>query len=262
MISGHGDMMSNELIGQVSQDKNSGMFVFKEGKLVDAMRDGRPVILDEVNVGDQAVMMRLQDILLRRPGQKITLQENGDNVITIKPGFVVFATANEASARYQHRSQLDPAFRDRYDVVRLDYPDSDNRNPLQDIPQVLLRLSIAAAVDQQGRVSPHIDLTDVERLARLAHVTQHLYTIPAADARVDNLLSGSATANAISTEPIMTDCITPRVVHDTIRKCKAGNLPGVSLADEIKHLITKLDQAGGDHNKKYAQEALRILTSS
>lgn len=259
IISGHGDMMSNELIGQMEQDKDTRVFAFKEGKLVKAMREGRPVIIDEVNVGDQPVVMRLQDILLRRPGDRILIQENGGDSIEIQPGFVVFATANEASARYQHRNVLDPAFRDRYDVINLRYPDSETRNPAQDVPRSLMRLALAAAVDEQGVLSRHIDAGDLERLVRLSHVTQHLYSVPARNARVSNLNAGQSTSNFLDEEPVMTDCITPRTLVDTVQRSATGNKPGMSLESEMERVIVGLDQAGSTHNQTLARRALTLL---
>lgn len=259
IISGHGDMMSNELIGQMEQDKDTRVFAFKEGKLVKAMREGRPVIIDEVNVGDQPVIMRLQDILLRRPGDRILIQENGGDSIEIQPGFVVFATANEASARYQHRNVLDPAFRDRYDVINLHYPDSESRNPAQDVPRSLMRLALAAAVDKQGVLSRHINAAELEKLARLSHVTQHLYSVPARNARVSNMNTGQSTSNFLDEEPVMTDCITPRTLVDTVQRCATGNKPGMSLESEMERVIVGLDQAGSTHNQSHARRALTLL---
>jgi hypothetical protein len=247
IISGHGDMMSNELIGQMEQDKDTRVFAFKEGKLVKAMREGRPVIIDEVNVGDQPVIMRLQDILLRRPGDRILIQENGGDSIEIQPGFVVFANV------------LDPAFRDRYDVINLRYPDSESRNPAQDVPRSLMRLALAAAVDEQGVLSRHIDAADLERLVRLSHVTQHLYSVPARNARVSNMNAGQSTSNFLDEEPVMTDCITPRTVVDTVQRSAFGNKPGMSLESEMERVIVGLDQAGSAHNQTLARRALTLL---
>jgi hypothetical protein len=260
IISGHGDQMTDEFMGKVVQDKDTKTFSFKEGKLVEAMREGRPVILDEVNISDQAIVMRLQDVLLRRPGQKIVLQENGGEEIEIQPGFVVFATANEASARYQHRTQLDPAFRDRFNVVGLNYPDVDTA-PITDIPHSLMRLALASAVDENGELSPHTPANVVETMARLAHATQHLYSVPAKNVRISSLRPDQDTTGFLqgSEEPIMTDCITPRALVETIRRCSAGNKPGMDLRVEVERLVISLDQAGSSSNRKHARKALELL---
>lgn len=266
IISGHGDMMSNELIGQMEQDKESRVFAFKEGKLVQAMREGRPVVLDEVNIGDHAVMMRLQDILLLRPGQQISLQENGGNTIIVQPGFVVFATANEASARYNQRQELDLAFRDRYDIIKMQYPDSvsiadtSKYSPIESIPRSLMRLALASAVDEKGVLSSHIDANLLEKLVRLAHVTQYLYSVPSKNA--SNLAIPeikASTSSILEDEPVMTDCISPRVLADTVKRCSAGNKPGMNLDKESERLILGLDQAGSRYNQSIARGALKLL---
>jgi hypothetical protein len=260
IISGHGDMMSNELIGQMEQDKDTRVFAFKEGKLLKAMREGRPVILDEINIGDQPVMMRLQDIALRRPGDKVIIQENGLDPIEIQPGFVIMATANEASARYQHRNVLDPAFRDRFDVLQFQYPDvTAKNNPIQEIPRSLMRLALAGAVDERGVLSSHITATDLEKLVRLAYVTQHLYSIPARDSKVNLDKGNASTSGFLDEEPVMTDCITPRSVYDTITRCAAGNKPGMTLTSELERLIIGLDQSGSKHNQTHARSVLALL---
>lgn len=259
LISGHGDMMSNELIGQMEQDKDTRVFVFKEGKLVQAMREGRPAIIDDGNFSDQAIMARALDILLKRPGEKVILQENGKEPIEIKPGFFVVVTANEASARHIHRHQFTPAYRNRFDVWKIKYPDSETRNPISGVPHSLMRLALAAAVDEQGILSRHIDAAALERFVRLSHVTQHLYSVPARMARVSNLNTGKSTSNFLDEEPIMTDCITPRTVVDTVQRSAAGNKPGMSLETEMERIIVGLDQAGSVHNQTLARRALTLL---
>lgn len=260
IISGHGDMMSNELIGQMEQDKDTRIFVFKEGKLVQAMREGRPAIIDDGNFSDQAIMARALDTLLKRPGEKVILQENGKEPIEIKRGFFVVVTANEASARHIHRHQFTPAYRDRFDVWKIQYPDSEYTGPAtQNIPHSLMRLALASAVDANGRLSRHIDATLLEKFTRLSHVTQQAYTTPPRNARVSNLKTGPSTSNFLGDEPVMTDCITPRALVDVVQRCAAGNKPGMTLEREIERTIAGLDQAGSSHNQTLARLSLTLL---
>lgn len=262
IISGHGDQMADEFMGKVVQDKESKTFQFKEGKLIEAMREGRPVIIDEVNISEQAIVMRLQDILLRRPGDKIVLQENGGEEIEIQPGFVVFATANEASARYQHRTRLDPAFRDRFNVIQVSYPD-EGAHPLTDIPKSLMRLALASAVDERGELSPHVPADELETLVRLSHATQHLYSVPSRNVAIDAMRPKQSTSEFLSgDEPLMTDCITPRALAETIARCRTGNKPGMDLASETNRLIVSLDQAGSSVNRGHAEKARSLFTGA
>jgi hypothetical protein len=252
-------MTSSEFMGQVAQDKETGRFVFKNGKLVQAMKEGRPVIIDEINVGDQTVMLRLQDILLQRPGTSVVVQENGDEEIVIQPGFTVMATANEASEHYQHRNVLESAFRSRYDVLKLSYADIDNDNPLDNTPVSLMRLALAGSINNRGKLSSHIKMDDLTLLVKLANITQHLFTRPARDVRAVGLELDSVTTDYLNTSSVLSDCITPRSVYDTVSRCTPGNKPGVSLKLEIQRLIAGLDQSG-NRNSKIVNRILELLS--
>ena len=243
VVTAHADLMSHELIGKYIQDPATGEFVFSYGPVVRGARDGRPVLVDEVNVGEQGVMMRLQDLLLLEIGKPFTLQENGEESITPKPGFVVFMTANEGG-RYQGRQGFDTAFRDRLDVVKFDYPDA-SRKPLSDMMPETLRLAFASAVDTDGRLSDQIDIADLNYLARLAHVSQQLYSQPSNNV---NLEGRSATNSGTLTgmlddESILSNCITPRKMIDAIMRAQK-NLPGATLPRLIAELLGGLDTSG------------------
>lgn len=260
-MSGHGDQTSDEFIGRDYQDPDSGLFVFKHGKLIDAMRHGLPVIIDEINLADQSITMRLQDILLKKPGDTIVLHENGNEEITIAPGFVVFATANEASERYRHRVTLDPAFRDRFDTVSLEYPDSDTASSVLDVPADTFRLAFAAASESDGTISPHISINDLHMVVRVAHVTQRLYSRSledAGDLGKVGLKKLSTSQALLKDKPVMTDCITPRKMIRLLKKCVAGNKPGVSVWGELQRAIRALDQSGAQINGQYAQRIVNL----
>jgi hypothetical protein len=261
IISGHGDMMSDVFTGKIEQDAETGMFRHTLGKLVEAADSGRPVLFDEVNISDQTIVMRLQDYLLKRPGDTITVQESG-RIYTVKPGFVIFATANEASSRYQGRNVLDPAFRDRFNVIKLEYPDVESEtDPITLIPESLLRLALAHAVDERGAVSEHINLAELETFARLAYMTEYLYSVPAKKVN-GNLFRGiarGATSAFLDDQPPMTDCITPRTLAEIIKRCAGGNKT-MTIREETRRTINALDQAAGSTvNQELANRALALL---
>jgi MoxR-like ATPase len=269
IISGHGDMMSDVFTGKIEQDPQTGIFRHTLGKFVEAADSGRPVVLDEVNISDQTIVMRLQDYLLKRPGDIITVQESGHRSYSVKPGFVVFATANEVSPRYQGRNVLDPAFRDRFDVIKFEYPDvGSDANPLTAIPESLLRLALAHAVDERGAVSEHIDLAELETFARLAYVTEYLYSVPAknVDPNVFKFTVRAVANNAnnaagafLDDQPPMTDCITPRTLAEIVKHCAEGNKT-MTIRDEMRRAINALDQAAGSSaNQELANRALMLL---
>lgn len=252
-ISGHGGMMSGELVGKDTLVQGKGT-VFKESSLVGNMREGRPLVLDEANLADQQIMMRLQSILLKKPGDVVTIQESDQpDPITVKRGFCVLATANEASARYHAREELDPAFRDRFDIIRVDYPDI-NTNHITEYPSTNVRLALAHVVTETGKENPHVPANQVVTLARLAHATQRLYTLPARNVASDLVQTST---DYLDDEPLLTECITPRRMLDIITFVAQG-IPGVTIKSELQAAIRALD-AYGHNNGNYVQAILDNL---
>ena len=255
VISGHGSMMTDELVGRV--EIRNGNTVFEPGKLIEAMEKGLPVVLDELNLTDQQTMMRMQDMLLKRPGESFVLQEDG-RTVTIQPGFAVIATANEASRRYKNREQLDPAFRDRFEVIRVDYPDIGTKH-ITDYPRTNIRLALAHTITESGAQNEHVDAYQAVELARLAHATQRLYALPAEDTALN--LVGSTADIVDATVPMMSDCITPRKMVKTLQKIATGTLNGATVKTEIERLLSELDQ-NGSANKGMALKLRGMIEKS
>ncbi|MDN4509454.1 AAA family ATPase [Gordonibacter sp. RACS_AR49] len=258
IVSVKGDMMSDELVGKMVHDAPRNTFVFEEGALPRAMRAGVPLLLDEINFGDQAIIARLQDILLKGPGESVFLQEEGIDLV-VQPGFTVFATANEASARYRHREVLDPAIRDRFEVIERTYPDLD-RDPLRRPSPSLMRLALCEAVDADGVFSRHLDRDLLNALVHLATLTEHLYAVPAKDAAISLEKDQAGSIVREDTAPLLTDCITPRALNRAVQDSAGGNLPGRHLdLYLIDKLLRTLDQAGSNHNASLARQAALLV---
>ena len=91
-------------------------WVFQEGYIPQAMRQGWWVLLDEMNLAEPQVLERLNPVIEQPPS--LVLSESDGKVfgaggtVPIAPGFHVFATMNPAD--YAGRSVLSPAFRDRW----------------------------------------------------------------------------------------------------------------------------------------------------
>lgn len=239
-ISGDGSMMKDEFIGKMTLTEKNGATVttFQPGILTECMELGIPLVLDEINLIDPAIAMRLQDILLRRPGDIVRIHEDGNEPITIKNGFCVIATANEASVRYQSRAALDPAFRDRFDVLPIGYPDGST--PLlqtSNRPQSLTRLAYAFTVSSAGIKNNRVTSTDALWLTSVAHASQQLYSKPSKDVN-SGPLSINVSNIVDEDEPRMTDCITPRKMVDILRSISDGLNP-YDLAYGVKGLTIK-----------------------
>ncbi|MGB4076757.1 MAG: AAA family ATPase, partial [Minisyncoccia bacterium] len=64
------------------------------GPIYRAMEEGRPIILDEVNAIPHDVLISLNHILTRKPGDTVVVQQNSGSEITVKEGFGFILTGN------------------------------------------------------------------------------------------------------------------------------------------------------------------------
>jgi hypothetical protein len=177
-ISGYGDVNSYQVMGKMTLRNEDGTTVsdFVPGPIVRAMEAGKPLILDEVNAMPAEFLKRLNKIAQLRPGDKFTIQEDSGREVTVKPGFVIIATANEKSKRYKGVEDLSVEFQNRFgaNVVRIYYPDHDvvyGRAPIENA--IIAR---AAMSDRSGRLVPGVSGEELEQFVRACHVTQQVFS--------------------------------------------------------------------------------------
>lgn len=94
------------------------------GLFYQAMKEGRPVILDEMNAIPHSVLIALNDLLGARQGDRIMPMIPGAEPFEVVEGFVVLATGNwkpEDGKAYVGRQQIDAAFLSRFGIVSFDY---------------------------------------------------------------------------------------------------------------------------------------------
>ncbi|MGL4553122.1 MAG: AAA family ATPase, partial [Gemmataceae bacterium] len=84
---------------------------WQDGLVVQAMKQGWWVLLDEVNLAEPQILERLNSVLEAEPSLVLTEHEN-EPIAPVHPSFRVFATMNPAE--YAGRSVLSPAYRDRW----------------------------------------------------------------------------------------------------------------------------------------------------
>lgn len=116
-LSGQSD--TGELIGRFVPDAGRGAAAgwrFQEGVVPDAMRYGRWLLLDEVNLASGPVLERVNPVL-EHPATLVLSENGGERYgpggdVLVADTFRVFATMNPAE--YSGRSVLSPALRDRF----------------------------------------------------------------------------------------------------------------------------------------------------
>ncbi|WP_325091587.1 AAA family ATPase, partial [Leucobacter sp. M11] len=177
-VSGYGDITAAQVIGSHELRVRDGVTVtaFEPGPLLLAMREGRPLILDEVNAMPPEFLKRLNRILQLRPGALFPVQEQAGMVVRIAPGFGIIATANEhAPNRYRGIEPLSAELVNRFgaNTHRVRYPDADLG--YADYPRENALIAAAALADDRGELPDDIAPELIERLARAAFVSQQVF---------------------------------------------------------------------------------------
>jgi len=95
------------------------------GSVYIAAKEGRTLIIDEANYIPPPLLAKMNDIMTKRPGESINVQEDGVGPVTVKEGFGIIMTGNinpdPKDKRYQGRHTFDLAALDRMKVVEYNY---------------------------------------------------------------------------------------------------------------------------------------------
>ena len=178
LISGYGDITSAQVIGthELRTEAGATVSVFTPGPLLRAMREGRPVILDEVNAMPPEFLKRLNRILQLRPGDVLHVQEDAGRPVTIASGFAVLATANEQTPhRYRGLDRLSAELVNRFgaNAYRVHYPDTGCDYAA--FPAENGLLAVAAVADHHGGLPDHVPPEELIRAARAAFISQQVF---------------------------------------------------------------------------------------
>ena len=114
-VNNHEHTDLEEYVGCYCSDEN-GNLVFKEGVLVEAMRKGYWVILDELNLAPTEVLEALNRVL--DDNRELFIPET-QTTVKAHPGFQLFATQNPPGV-YGGRKLLSRAFRNRFVELHFD----------------------------------------------------------------------------------------------------------------------------------------------
>ena len=182
---------------------------FHYGPLVRAMREGKPIIIDEMDGIPHSIIMRLNHVLTRRAGDTVRVQENGGDDIIVKKGFTVLATGNIKSARYK-REELDAAFLSRWWSSDINYP------PQQETYEIL----VASLLDKRGnlQIKNSYDLDDLKRLTGAAAEIQRIF----AGEQVDYFGEGADAAREIPAS-LKKSVLSLRHLWNIVKPWKARN---------------------------------------
>lgn len=138
--------------------------VFNYGPLGRALRDGRPIIIDEINMIPPQVLGRINDIAIKAVGKPIILQENGDETFRIEPGFGIISTFN-VGRQYHGTQEWNIAQASRWSGPKVDYPTMEETYDL---------ILIALLRKDRLRFPPNFPAAEFPKLARLALATREI----------------------------------------------------------------------------------------
>jgi midasin len=125
-INNHEHTDIQEYIGCYAPDEN-GKLIFVEGVLLQAVRQGHWVILDELNLAPIEVLEALNRLL--DDNRELFVAER-NLVVKAHPRFRLFATQNPVGT-YAGRKRLSRAFLNRFVVLRFDHP------PFEELTQIV-----------------------------------------------------------------------------------------------------------------------------
>lgn len=89
-----------------------GKFEWRDGIIVEAMKKGQWIVLDEINLAEPAVLEGLNSLL--DGDRSLVLTAHLGEKIQAHPNFRAFATMNPATSEYGGRKKLSPAMRNRF----------------------------------------------------------------------------------------------------------------------------------------------------
>ena len=115
-INNHEQTDLQEYIGRYHSSAD-GKLVFKEGLLVEALKQGYWIVLDELNLASSDILEALNRLL--DDNRELFVVETGE-LVKPHPYFQLFATQNPSGSIYGGRKMLSRAFRNRFIEVHVE----------------------------------------------------------------------------------------------------------------------------------------------
>ena len=115
-INNHEQTDLQEYIGRYHSSAD-GKLVFKEGLLVEALKQGYWIVLDELNLASSDILEALNRLL--DDNRELHIVETGE-FVKPHPNFQLFATQNPSGSIYGGRKMLSRAFRNRFIEIHVE----------------------------------------------------------------------------------------------------------------------------------------------
>src|SRR3989344_7456548 len=165
----------------LTQFKGGTISDFFLGPIYQAMAEGRPVIIDEINAIPHEVLISLNHILTRKVGDEINIQQDSGRKIQVEEGFGIMATGNMNQGQdiYKDREDMDPAFLSRLYKKEYDYLPQKTEGALEEEAgpgNEQFQLIMAKMIDSNGNIeAPKDSMRKLWNLAKAARITQDVF---------------------------------------------------------------------------------------
>ncbi|MEE8807265.1 MAG: hypothetical protein SOI44_02465 [Lactimicrobium sp.] len=167
----------------INENSGFGTVVEKvEKEVLKALKEGKPIIIDEINTIAMPNLIALNDILQHHAGQSAYI--TGIGTVKIADGFCLIGTGNlsTGTVSYEGTNVLNPAFQSRFTTIAYNYvPQStegtlaQQKNPGEN---ELFRLIIEHLCNDDGSLDlpdPSISVDALWRFAQLARTSQLIF---------------------------------------------------------------------------------------
>ena len=268
-----------ELIQGVLAKNSATISTYILGAVYKAAQEGRTVIIDEANYIPPELIASLNDILTKRPGEKINVQQDGTPPIEVKEGFGIIFTGNvnpptgPQAKRYIGRHTFDLAFQDRMSMVPYSYlPQAVEGNPKDIAPEQkqLFMVALTTALIPPPKTSQDETLEKLEsrygtcflpggekgidtlwRLSKFAAVTQRAF---AGEVRDGDAHGFSVNGTSVGHQPSVS--LSPRAFMRVIESWRDDG-----FQVELDHYIAKdlLQRALDPKDKAYLYQLARFF---
>lgn len=213
---------------KVYLDEGTGTFSdFFVGPIYRAMRDGRPVVLDEIDYIKPEVLASLNHILTRITGESVSVQQDSGERVQMRRGFCIIATGNFPSEtdveRYVGTQKMNAAFLSRFGKLNHDYlPQSAEPNLTDATPEELknsdsFHMLLARSMDRYGNISaPKGSIEKLWKFAVFAKKSQDIFSGKWADKE-----TGEA---GLTREMVGDEVLSPRHITRIIEAWQRDNM--------------------------------------
>jgi hypothetical protein len=162
-VAGDGDTAVADFVGEYTQTPH-GRYVFVHGPLITAMREGRPLFIDDATLIPPTVLAVVYPAMDGR--RQISVKANGGEVVTATPGFYVVAGHNPGV----HGAVLTDALSSRFSAQIQVSTDYDLATQLKISPRAVRVAKNLATRQGKGEISWSPQLRELIAFERIAAV--------------------------------------------------------------------------------------------